>query len=109
MRLKKKKREAKKFRHNFKKVKKFNFSDHKYKIFWRKPPISDAHGLCTPPEESNPRLYINPNQNELNFLITTLDEIIHSNNFTICNDYVEKMSNSIGKFLWKMGWRLPKK
>ena len=94
------------------KVRAHDFSGHRYKIYWKRPPKSlaggDAWGLCednTAPEKT---IHIDPNLNEYDFLTTCLDEAIHGCNFTLDNDYVAEMSSSIANFLWRIGFRLQK-
>ncbi len=93
-----------KHKNNFKRIKKFKFSGNKYNIIWKKPPKS--WGLCFEPDKKGSKMYIDPYQTELDLLITVIDETIHANNFSIDNDYVADMSDSIGNFLFNMGWRL---
>jgi len=94
------------------KVRAHDFSGHRYKIFWKRPPKSlaggDAWGLCednTAPEKT---IHIDPNLIEYDFLTTCLDEAIHGCNFTLDNDYVAEMSSSIAYFLWRIGFRIQK-
>lgn len=101
--------QVKKNNNNFKKIKRWDFAGNKYKVFWRKPTVKETDGYCFPPEPNGvSKVYINPNLKERDFLITILDEAISACAFNICNEHVEFMSQSIGEFLYEMGWRLPK-
>lgn len=91
-------------------VKSHDFSSHRYKILWKKPSKilagGDAWGLCedhTAPEKT---IHISPNLKEYDFLTTCLDESIHACNFSLDNDHVGEMADSMANFLWRIGFRL---
>ena len=94
------------------KVKAHDFIGHRYKIVWQKPPKSlangDAWGLCEDNSAPEKTIHISPNLKEYDFLTTCLDESIHACNFSLDNDHVGEMSDSIAYFLWRIGFRLEK-
>lgn len=97
-------------------IKEHTFAGNKYKIAWEKPtdwkddqgrPV-ELTGLCDPPDEPGKTIMIDPDVDELVFLKTIVDEGIHACDFSIDNDYVDRMSETIGEFLWRVGFRLKK-
>lgn len=96
------------------KIKSHTFSGNKYKIAWKQPPkskdpggkYSRPLGLCDPPTEPDKTITIDPTQDEKEFLKTIIDEGIHANIWAIDNDIVDGASESIGEFLWRIGFRL---
>lgn len=103
------------------KVKKALFKGKKYNIEWKTIPDETVivgkkkikvkiYGLCDSPKESEEerKITISPQQSEKDLLITCIDEGIHACNFSIRNDVVNRMSTSIGEFLWKIGFRIKK-
>ena len=92
------------------KIKTHDFISRRYKIKWKKPSKElaggDAWGLCednTAPEKT---IHISPNLGEYDFLTTCLDEAIHACNFSLDNDHVGEMADSVAYFLWRIGFRI---
>ena len=77
---------------------------------WKKPTKElaggDAWGLCDDPTSPEKTIHISPHLEEYDFLTTCLDEAIHGCNFSLDNDHVAEIADSIGLFLWKIGFRL---
>ncbi len=88
---------------NFKKVKSHVFNQGKYKIIWKKRP--KCQGMCLPPDVKPKRLYIDPNLDDKEFLICAIDESIHSNLWALDDFIVDIMSDTIGDFLFRLGYR----
>lgn len=63
-------------------------------------------GDCDSPNTPNKMIRIRKNVGEKRFLTASLDEGIHACLFDLDNDVVDDVSNSIGNFLWKLGFRL---
>lgn len=94
----------------FKKIKSHTFRNKKYKIIWKKPPKSffnaDADGACDDREASGKEIWINPNVDEKEFLKICIDESFHACLFEVDNEIVDEISESMGNFLWRVGFRL---
>lgn len=91
----------------FNNIKNHNFAGNRYKIVWHKPDRNrNFTGLCDAPESHGRTMTIDPNIGELELLKTAIDESIHACIWPLDNDFVDKMSDSIGDLLWKMGFRL---
>ena len=91
-------------------IKHQDFCGRRYKIVWKKPTRElaggDAWGLCDDPSAPEKTIHISPHLEEYDFLTTCLDEAIHGCNFSLDNDHVAEIADSIGLFLWKIGFRL---
>lgn len=87
-----------------------DFCGNRYRIVWKKPSKElaggDAWGLCDDPTAPEKTIHISPNLDEYDFLTTCLDEAIHGCNFSLDNDHVAEIAESIGLFLWRIGFRL---
>ena len=81
-------------------VRTHTFNGRKYKIIVS-PPID---GLCTTykPERE---LWIMESLRTKNGLVTALHESLHAEKWTADEDTVKRVSNEIGDFLWRMGYR----
>lgn len=92
------------------KVRVHDFASHRYRVVWKKPPKSlaggDAWGLCEDNKAPEKTIHINPNLAEYDFLTTCLDEAIHACIFSLDNEYVAEMSDSMANFLWRIGFRM---
>ena len=101
---------AKKVRELRKNIRFQDFCGRRYKIVWKKPTRElaggDAWGLCDDPTAPEKTIHISPHLDEYDFLTTCLDEAIHGCNFSLDNDHVAEIADSIGLFLWKIGFRL---
>ena len=94
---------------SFRKIQQHTFSGNKYRILWKNPGKRKGDqlaGLCDPPTINNKTITIDPNLSEKELLKTAVDESIHATCWPLDNEYVDSMSNSIGEFLWRMGYRL---
>lgn len=93
-----------------KKIKVHDFIGHRYRIVWKKPSKAlaggEAWGLCEDNSAPEKTIHIDPNLGEYDFLTTCLDEAIHACNFSLDNDHVGEMADSMAKFLWRTGFRL---
>tara|TARA_Y100001951_G_C11270627_1_gene258520 strand:+ start:474 stop:842 length:369 start_codon:yes stop_codon:yes gene_type:complete len=94
------------------KVKAQDFIGHRYKIVWKKPSKAlaggEAWGLCEDNSAPEKTIHIDPNLPEYDFLTTCLDESIHACNFSLDNDHVGEMADSMAYFLWRIGFRIVK-
>ncbi len=90
---------------NINKIKSQRFCHGVYKIIWKKP--YGAKGLCTDPKDRT--IYIDPKLNGKDLICTCIDENIHACLFQLDNDFVDEMSDCIGEFLYRIGFRLEKK
>jgi len=91
-------------------IKTHDFISRRYKIKWKKPSRElaggDAWGLCEDNNAPEKTIHISPNLGEYDFLATCLDEAIHACNFSLDNDHVGEMSDSLAHFLWRIGFRI---
>jgi len=102
-----KKKANKRAQRDFKNIKKHVFAGNNYNIEWKKPAKeTKAKGLCESPDTFDKTITINPYLEEKELLKTALDESIHGCLFALDNDFVDDMSESIGEFLWRMGFRI---
>lgn len=90
---------------NINKVKSHAFPHGTYRIHWKKP--YKCNGLCTNPKDR--QIWINPNVDDKELIKIIIDEGIHAGLWALDNDYVDEMSESIGEFLYKIGFRVEKK
>jgi hypothetical protein len=109
-RIESQKLSAKEVRYLRKNIRYQDFCGHRYKVVWKKPTKElaggDAWGLCDDPTSPEKTIHISPHLEEYDFLTTCLDEAIHGCNFSLDNDHVAEIADSIGLFLWKIGFRL---
>jgi len=94
------------------KIKHHNFAGNKYRIKWEKPvDVYGEHGgveingLCEEPSIYGRKITIDPDLPDKELLKTAIDEAIHGCIFALDNDFVDKMSESIGELIWRMGYR----
>jgi len=77
---------------------------------WKKPPKHffdhDADGACDDRESTDKEIWINPNLCEKEFLKTCIDEAFHGCIFEIDNEIVDQISEDMGTFLYRIGFRL---
>ena len=96
----------------FNKVKSHVFRGKKYKIIWRKPPKSffgvEVEGCCDDRDSREKEMWINPDVEEKDFLKICIDESFHACLFEVDNEIVDEISESMGDFLWRIGFRLEK-
>lgn len=96
----------------FKKIKTHIFRGKKYKIIWRRPPKhffgEIVDGSCDDREATDKEMWINPDLEEKDFLKTCVDESFHACFFELDNEIVDEISESMGEFLWRVGFRLEK-
>lgn len=95
------------------KIKSHVFRGKRYRIVWR--PVSkaekkqmktDALGYCEgPPSATNKCITINPSISEFDLLRAAIDEGLHACLWDLDNEAVDEMSESISRFLWRMGFR----
>ncbi len=82
----------------------------KFKIVFKRPNKKhEADGLCLHPKgfrDKIGKVYIDPYLKEQRFLKVSIDELIHANCWPLDNDVVDIMSDTIGNFLWELGFRL---
>lgn len=93
-------------------VKVHDFISRRYRTVWKKPSKAlaggEAWGLCEDNDAPEKTIHIDPNLGEYDFLTTCLDESIHACNFSLDNDHVGEMADSMAYFLWRIGFRLQK-
>lgn len=95
------------------KIKHHDFAGNKYRVVWETP-VDEynehggavINGLCEEPSINGRKLTIDPDLTEKELLKTALDEGIHASIWALDNEFVDKMSDSLGEFLWRMGYRL---
>ncbi len=95
-------------------IKRHSFAGNSYNISWVKPsPTVDdkgnkveVYGLCEEPKTEDKKITISPHLSEEEFLKTCIDEAIHACNWSLDNEAVDDMSESIGSFLYRIGFRL---
>ena len=98
---------AKRKKNKFEKsIKSHVFAGNKYKIIWKKR--KDCYGLCLHPSNKPKRMYICPYLNEKDLIKTAIDEGLHCSIWELDNQCVDLISESIGEFLWRIGFRLKK-
>lgn len=95
-------------KHKFEKIKSHISDGRKYQVRWKAPKERDVGGWCSDPYRKIKFLEIDPDLSEKDLLRVAIDELIHSLLFQLDNFFVEEMSVSMSRFLWKMGWRLKK-
>ena len=97
---------------NFNQIEKLDACEGTFEIKYRKPHKKhNANGLTVHPEHFKNKIgkiYLDPTLKEKDFLICVIDELIHSNVWALDNEYVGHMSDSMGSFLWNLGFRLKK-
>lgn len=80
-----------------------------YKIYWESiPPKEECYGYATPPTRKNQRVVLDKRMTEREKLEFVPHEIMHSYFFDIDEDAIKKCANTIGKYLYKIGFRLKK-
>ena len=91
-------------------VKVHDFISRRYRTVWKRPSKAlaggEAWGLCEDNDAPEKTIHIDPNLGEYDFLTTCLDESIHACNFSLDNDHVGEMADSMAYFLWRIGFRL---
>ena len=94
-------------------IKHHNFAGNKYRVVWEKPVDEhgehggvELNGLCEEPSAYGRKITIDPNLEQKELLKTAIDESIHASLWALDNEFVDKMSESIGEFLWRMGYRI---
>jgi len=107
--MKKKLKANKKFG-DFRDIKAHVFRGKKYKVIWRKPPDDffdyDADGSCDDRNATQKEMWINPDVDQKEFLKICIDESFHACLFEVDNEIVDEISESMGEFLWRIGFRL---
>lgn len=102
------------------KVREHTFADVTYKVVWKNKPFEDkergikkhhqAETDC--PMSDKPEIRIAPKscKDDLLLLKVLVDESIHSfpETWGLDNDFVDTFSESVGEFLYKVGFRLEK-
>jgi hypothetical protein len=80
----------------------------RYEIYFRKPNrahFGKADGYCDDPEESAPRIYINPHLTAKSELNTIVHELCHAFFWDKAEKDVYKFGNTVAAFLYRQGWR----
>lgn len=80
----------------------------RYEIHFRKPNrahFGKADGYCDDPEESAPRIYINPHLTQKSELNTIVHELCHAFFWDKAEKDVYKFGNTAAAFLYRQGWR----
>jgi len=89
----------------------FSFKNTKgveYEISFRKPDkraYGDADGVCYPPEDKHPKIFINPNLTSQNELNTIIHELAHAFFWDKSERAVERFASTCSHFLWNNRWR----
>ena len=78
------------------------FNGHKYTIVVRPEGID---GICDQPGEKD-TLIIATEPNTRNGLITAIHEAMHASDYHKKEADIDRCSKDIGRFLWRMGYRL---
>ena len=93
-------------------IKSHVFRGKRYKLDWK--PVSKADkrkmklnaiASCDGPETPGKCITINPELSGFDLLRVSVDEGIHACMWDLDNLAVDEMSESIAKFLWRMGFR----
>lgn len=95
-------------------IRRHTFAGNNYLIKFKKPEDWDCgegkkvpvNGLCDEPKAEAKGIIIDPGIDEIDFLKTCIDEGIHACNWTLDNDAVGHMSEALGSFLWRIGFRV---
>jgi hypothetical protein len=82
-------------------MKSHSFNGRRYRIY-----TGAKDGFCDPPKNKELELHIFANLRTRNGLITAIHESLHAENENWSEDCVDRMSKEIGKFLWRLGYRL---
>ena len=80
----------------------------RYEVYFRKPNTAHfgkADGYCDDPEESAPRIYINPHLTPKSELNTIVHELCHAFFWDKSEKEVYKFANTAAAFLYRQGWR----
>jgi hypothetical protein len=89
-----------------KKIKSHTFRGKRYKIKWKYiPKKEEAIGFCTSPDVKDKHIIIDPKNANLELLRAAIDEGIHACLWDLDNDAVSEMSESISRFIWRLGFR----
>lgn len=67
--------------------------------------IRGLNGECDDPREPRPEIRLSRGQPPRTELITHLDEAMHACLWDLDNEIVAEIADSIGKFLWRRGYR----
>lgn len=80
-----------------------------YEVLYTKPNshhYGDADGTCSPPDEENPRIHINPYLTKQSELNTVVHEFAHAFFWDKSEKEVYRFANAVSKFLYnRCGWR----
>ena len=80
----------------------------RYEVYFRKPNTAHfgkADGYCDDPEESAPRVYINPHLTQKSELNTIIHELAHAFFWDKPEKEIYKYANTATAFLYRQGWR----
>jgi len=81
----------------------------RYEVILKKPPKAyNAVGLCFDPSEDDPKILVNPNQTERQFMNTVIHEMAHAFFWNASEENVAKFGNTVTRFLYAQGWRKTK-
>jgi len=81
----------------------------RYEVILKKPPKAyKAVGLCFDPTEDDPKIMINPNQTDRQFMNTIIHEFAHAFFWASGERNVTKFGNTLTRFLYSQGWRKKK-
>lgn len=79
----------------------------KYEIIWKCPAKSlKASGLCDPPGEPKPKIWIDPNLDEKRLMEVIIEEVTHAFWFEKTEREVRKLAAVLKKLLYKNGFKL---
>lgn len=96
----------------FERINSHTFPEGRYYFLWKRPLQTTKNmtvmGLCEEPCTPKRTITIDPGVTEFEFLKTCVDESLHASLWALDNTYVDKMSDAIGSFLWRVGFRLKK-
>jgi len=85
-----------------------NSNGTRYEIRFRKPNTAHfgkADGYCDDPEESAPRIYVNPYLTPKSELNTIIHEMAHAFFWDKPEKEIYKYANTVAAFLYRQGWR----
>ena len=97
------------------KARSFKFKNTKgvyYEAIFRKPDrrsYDDADGICYPPEEDNPMIYIKPGMHPQRELNTCVHELAHAFFWNKPEYQIERFASTVSRFLYGQGWRKKEK
>ena len=88
------------------KVKTATFHGRKYKIDIDPEGVK---GMCDQYDPNDRWIHIFDDLNTQHGLMTAIHEVLHSEDWKESEDRIEQISKDIGRFLWRLGYRIKEK